>query len=109
MTSLTRLIATALEAALAQLVLTARSLPVLVVPAWRRRGRKMYNLPSRHQRTLELDRLTLDLTPDILELVPHPQIPGPEQAVEQAVTARRNPSAVDAAGRGHGALGLQLH
>ena len=106
MTSLTRLIDAGLEAALAQhVVLTVRSLPVLVVPAWRRRGRKMYNLPPRHQRTLELDRLTLDLTPDILELVPHPQIPGPEQAV----TARRNPSAVDAAGRGHGALGLQLH
>ena len=93
------------EAALAHVVLTVRSLPVLVVPAWRRRGHKMYNLLPRHQRTLELDRLTLDLTPDILELVPHPQIPGPEQAV----TARRNPSAVDAAGRGHGALGLQLH
>jgi len=104
-TSLTRLIDAGLEAALAHVVLTVRSLPVLVVPAWRRRGRKMYNLPPRHQRTLELDRLTLDLTPDILELVPHPQIPGPEQAV----TARRNPSAVDAAGRGHGALGLQLH
>ena len=109
MTSLTRLIDAGLEAALAHVVLTVRSLPVLVVPAWRRRGRKMYNLPPRHQRTLELDRLTLDFTPDILELVPHPQIPGPEQAVEQAVTARRNPSAADAAGRGHGALGLQLH
>ena len=104
MTSLTRLIDAGLEAALAQhVVLTVRSLPVLVVPAWRRRGHKRLTLE------LELDRLTLDLTPDILELVPHPQIPGPEQAVEQAVTARRNPSAVAAAGRGHGALGLQLH
>ena len=88
MTSLTRLIATALEAALAQLVLTARSLPVLVVPAWRRRGRKMSNLPPRHQRTLELKRLTLDLTLDILELLPHPEIPVPEQLV----TATRNPA-----------------
>ena len=105
MTSLTRLIAASFEAALAHVVLTVRSLPVLVVPAWRRRGRKMYNLPPRHQRTLELDRLTLDFTPDILELEPPPQIHGPEQAV----TARRSPSVVDANGRGHGALGLQLH
>ena len=91
MTSLTRLIATALEAALAQLVLTARSLPVLVLPAWRRRSRMMSNLLPRHQRTLELDRLPLDLTPDILELAPYPQIFVPEQLV----TARRDPSVVD--------------
>ena len=89
--------------------LTVRRRAILVVRAWRQRGRQMSDLAPRHHRMLELDRLTLDLTPDILELVPHPQIPGPEQAVEQAVTARRNPSAVDAAGRGHGALGLQLH
>ena len=40
---------------------------------------------------LELDRLTLDLTLHILELVPHLQIPAPEQEV----TATRNPSVVD--------------
>ena len=39
----------------------------------------------------ELDRLTLDLTLHILELVPHLQIPAPEQEV----TATRNPSVVD--------------
>ena len=44
-----------------------------------------------HHRMLELDRLTLDLTLHILELVPHLQIPGPEQEV----TARKNPSVVD--------------
>ena len=91
MTSLTRLIATALEAALAQLVLTARSLLVLVLPAWRRRSRMMSNPLPRHQRTLELDRLPLDFTPDILELAPYPQIFVPEQLV----TARRDPSVVD--------------
>ena len=90
-TSLTRLIATALEAALAQLVLTARSLLVLVLPAWRRRSRMMSNLLPRHQRTLELDRLPLDFTPDILELAPYPQIFVPEQLV----TARGDPSVVD--------------
>ena len=40
---------------------------------------------------LELDRLTLDLTLHILELVPHLQIPAPEQKV----TATRKPSVVD--------------
>ena len=40
---------------------------------------------------LELDRLTLDLTLHILELVPHLQIPAPEQEV----TATRKPSVVD--------------
>ena len=49
------------------------------------------NLLPRHQRTLELDRLTLDLTLHILELGPHLQIPAPEQEV----TATRNPSVVD--------------
>ena len=51
----------------------------------------MSDLAPRHHRMLELDRLTLDLTLHILELVPHLQIPGPEQEV----TARRNPSVVD--------------
>ena len=40
---------------------------------------------------LELDRLTLDLTLHILELVPHLQIPAPEQKVR----ATRKPSVVD--------------
>ena len=44
-----------------------------------------------HHRMLELDRLTLDLTLHILELVPHLQIPAPEQKV----TATRKPSVVD--------------
>ena len=40
---------------------------------------------------IELDRLTLDLTLHILELVPHLQIPAPEQKV----TATRKSSVVD--------------
>ena len=35
-----------------------------------------------HHRMLEFDRLTLDLTLHILELVPHLQIPAPEQKVD---------------------------
>ena len=76
-TYLTFLIATSFETTLA-----------FVVRAWRHRGRQMSDLAPRHHRMLELDRLALDLTIDILELVPHLQIPGPEQEV----TARRNPS-----------------
>ena len=51
----------------------------------------MSNLPQRHQRTLKLKRLTLDLTLALaftLELLPHPEIPVPEQLV----TATRNPA-----------------
>ena len=51
----------------------------------------MYNLPPRHQRTLELDRLPPDFTLDILELAPYPQI----FVLEQLVTARGDPSVVD--------------
>ena len=51
----------------------------------------MSDLAPRHHRMLELDRLTLDLTLHILELVPHLQIPAPEQKV----TATRKPSVVD--------------
>ena len=81
MTSLTLPIATSLEATLA-----------LVVRACRQRGRQMSNLARRHQRMLRLSRRTLDFPLDILEpLVPHLQIPAPEQEV----TATRNPSVVD--------------
>ena len=90
-TSLTLLIATALEAALAHLELTVRRRAILVVRAWRHRGRQMSDLAPRHHRMLELAHLTLDLTLHILELGPHLQIPAPEQEV----TATRNPSVVD--------------
>ena len=90
-TSLTLLIATALEAALAHVELTVRRRAILVVRAWRQRGRQMSDIAPRHHRMLELDHLTLDLTLHILELGPHLQIPAPEQEV----TATRNPSVVD--------------
>ena len=90
-TSLTLLIATALEAALAHVELTVRRRAILVVRAWRQRGRQMSDLAPRHHRMLELDRLTLDLTLHILELGPLLQIP----ALEQEVTATRNPCVVN--------------
>ena len=61
-TSLTLLIATALEAALAHVVLTVRRRAILVVRAWRQRGRQMSNLARRHHRMLELDRLSRSVT-----------------------------------------------
>ena len=51
----------------------------------------MSDLAPRHHRMLELDRLRLDLTLHILELAPLLQI----AALEQEVTATRNPSVVD--------------